>query len=249
MPSSSDKWTCWAATVAGVVLLVAVGTAQAVYTEKDCRTDRERAAGKHAKCAHKAMARYYLVSYEAYKAAAADCVTKYAATWPKLQSKGEATCSSPRFQDNGNGTVKDWLTGLQWEKKTTLVGSGTSADPLDVDNTYSWSEGGGSYTAADGTAFTSFLAALNGGCFAGQCDWRLPTRSELMTIVTPVYPECTLGPCIDPVFGPTVAACYWSADPFSNAPTSAWAVDFGEGRLSSYATPHACHVRAVRAGL
>jgi len=43
----------------------------------------------------------------------------------------------------------------------------------DKDNVYSWSAGGAGGTAADGTAFTTFLASPNsGGCFAGQCDWR-----------------------------------------------------------------------------
>jgi hypothetical protein len=64
----------------------------------------------------------------------------------------------------------------------------------DKDNVCSWSVGG---SAADGTAFTTFLPALNGGCFAGQCDCRLPTIYELHPIVLEAYP-CTTSPCIDP---------------------------------------------------
>jgi hypothetical protein len=44
--------------------------------------------------------------------------------------------------DQGDGTVIDSATGLQWEKKTTEVGSGVNpADLHDVDNTYSWAGG------------------------------------------------------------------------------------------------------------
>jgi hypothetical protein len=46
---------------------------------------------------------------------------------------------TPRFVDNGDGTVTDNQTGLQWEKKTTAVGSVANlADPHDVDNAYTW---------------------------------------------------------------------------------------------------------------
>jgi hypothetical protein len=42
--------------------------------------------------------------------------------------------------DQGDGTILDTATGLQWEKKTTQVGSGVNpADLHDVDNTYAWS--------------------------------------------------------------------------------------------------------------
>ena len=45
----------------------------------------------------------------------------------------------PPFVDNGDGTVTDQQTGLQWEKKTTAVGSGANAADLhDVDNRYTW---------------------------------------------------------------------------------------------------------------
>src|SRR2546429_7397381 len=72
---------------------------------------------------------------------------------------GSSTTTTLRFVDNGDGTVTDNQTGLQWEQKTTTVGSGVNlADPHDVDNSYTWSSSG---TAADGTAFTDFLATLN----------------------------------------------------------------------------------------
>jgi hypothetical protein len=122
-----------------------------------------------------------------------------------------ATTPPPRFVDNGDGTVTDNQTGLQWEKKTGTPSGGSGidcpltqaneatcdADPHNVNNTYQWSASG---TAPDGDAFTHFLSILNGGAtgvgncqsgdgttitggFAGHCDWRLPTSVELQSIV------------------------------------------------------------------
>jgi hypothetical protein len=111
--------------------------------------------------------------------------------------------------------VTDRLTGLQWEQKTD------DASVHDKDNFHSWST---IPPAADGTAFTSFLTTLNGGCFAGQCDWRLPTLLELQTILLEPYP-CTTSPCIDQaVFGPTAVNGYWSATTNASGSPSAWLV-------------------------
>lgn len=240
------------AAVAGGVLLIGVGAAHAAAgPEERCQADRAKAAGKYANCAQKAMAKLYstgLVDGELYWVAAGKCVTKYAGTWPKLQAKAAyagTTCANARFDTSVAGTVIDRLTGLQWEKKTD------DTTVHDKDNVYSWSTSGdGDLTDADGTAFTSFLASLNGGgCFAGQCDWRLPTRDELLTIVTPAYPACTSPPCIDSVFGPTVADSYWSATTFAPGPFFAWYVFFYFGYANFNATNFDFTVRAVRAGL
>lgn len=110
-----------------------------------------------------------------------------------------------------------------WEQKTTTFGSGVDfADPHDVDNIYSLSPSG----LPSEPLFTEFLALLNGtssdgatltACFAGHCDWRLPTVVELRTIVDTAAGACGggSGPCIDPIFGPTAttSAGDWSVTP------------------------------------
>jgi hypothetical protein len=156
-----------------------------------------------------------------------------AATVPLAAQK---TKPSPRFVDNGNGTVTDNQTGLMWEKKTTA----------NVADSYVWSS---STAAQDGPLFFDFLAKLrcinsaDGSCgLAGHYDWRLPNISELQSIL-----DCSHANCLDPIFGPT-AQFYWSSTTDLNHGLNAWVVYFGNGSLMTVAKnlPHA--VRAVRGG-
>jgi hypothetical protein len=227
--------------------LLSAGVAHAKQTpEQKCQKGRCEAAAKYAACQQKAMGKFYGGGeYEKFRNAIGKCTTKYTATWPKLQKKAAgtgATCDTARFADNGDGTVTDWLTGLQWEQKTD------DATIHDKDNVYSWTATP-PFTAANGTAFTSFLAPLNGGgCFAGQCDWRLPTVAELQTILLAPYP-CTTSPCVDEgLFGPTVAIGYWSATANADLPGFAWVVNFNDGDVVNINKDGADYVRAVRSG-
>jgi hypothetical protein len=82
--------------------------------------------------------------------------------------------NAPRFEDCDDGTVADHQTGLQWEKKTGVIGSpvlckpgpvpGTPVDcpdPHVVNNKYRWSSTETDPDLPDGNAFTDFLAKLN----------------------------------------------------------------------------------------
>ena len=238
--------------VAGALLVPASATHAAGTSEQVCQNGRYAAAAKYGACQQKAMGRFFGGGTNAgYNSAVAKCQTKYTATWAKLQAKASltgATCDAARFVDSGT-TVTDNLTGLQWEKKTV------DATVHDVGTSFKWSASAVSRTAADGTAFTTFLPALNsGGCFAGQCDWRLPTLYELQTILLAASP-CGASPCIDPVFGPTVADLYWSSTTSAELPNYAyfaWVVNFdgGNGGLNGYdAKTDLLAVRAVRGGL
>jgi len=165
-----------------------------------------------------------------------------------------------RFVNCGNGTVEDRETGLLWEEKTgdpsdpdvqCVTADGGCEDPHDVNNRYTWtfnSDG----TVPDGAAFTDFLPRLNGlidlTCFAGHCNWELPTMSQLQSIqVGPGVEEvartlladpdsgtnptgqatvCDDPPCIDPAFaevgGPTKVDDYWSSDTAQDRVERAW---------------------------
>jgi hypothetical protein len=172
--------------------------------------------------------------------------------------------TAPRFEDCGDGTVADHETGLLWEKKTGAGGGADLTNPHDVDNLYTWSTG--SPYGPDGTAFTNFLAWLNGefypkaatGCFADRCDWQLPKISELQTLL--VGPEaapgqaqtCSSAPCIDPDFadvgGPTASSFYGSASTLAGSPGFAWFASFNFGNVGGLDKTDGNYVRAVRAG-
>jgi hypothetical protein len=142
-----------------------------------------------------------------------------------------------------------------WEQKTD------DGSIHDKDNVYRWSAAASG--APDGETFMVFWPGLIGtvspdgslpdppSCFAGHCDWRLPTIVELKGIVDLGAPGCSdfTGPCIDEtVFGPTVAGGYWSATTGA-FPGIAWLVNFFNGSVLVDIKPAPSCVRAVRAGL
>ena len=176
--------------------------------------------------------------------------------------------ASPRFVDNGNGTITDRYTCLVWEKKDQSGGI------HDWGNTYTWSTGDNN---PDGTAFTTFLATLNmGSGFAGHHDWRLPSEDgqnppntgpkELESILAAPYP-CTgkSNPCVDVAFntncmascsatGASSCSCtqsnfYWSATTYAGNPYDAWGVYFTSGYVGIDVKTGNLYVRAVRGGL
>jgi hypothetical protein len=235
-----------------LLLTAAVASAQ---NEDGCTSARYRAAGKYANCQAKAMA--YPGSGTEYALLANKCAVHYANTWSRLARYTGTSCDGARFEDNGNGTVTDHLTGLVWEKKTNRDGSPNPSDPHDADNgTYSWANGDADETDEDGTVFSEFLAALNAGAgFAGATGWRLPTVYELQTILLPEKYQCMTHPCVDPLLLPDASSFYWTAT--SNAfsitsalgPVSVMLVNTDRGGIDNTGKLlGTAYVRAVRGG-
>jgi hypothetical protein len=177
-------------------------------------------------------------------------------------------CIDPnnRFKDCGDGTVYDKQTGLMWEKKLAS-GDAACLDPTQANrnvrcqqNKYTWTEYDADPTGIlpTGTLYSDFLEKLNDlktpndgtatPCFAGYCDWRIPTISELRSILLAPVPGCPVNPCIDAIFGPTQLSVYWSSSSLASYPVYVWFVGFVIGNVGFGSKGSGEPARAVRSG-
>jgi len=250
-------WQPWVAVIAGALLVGGVVPAGAVTTPKGCLAKKLKAWGKLRQCQATANGK----RLKGKTSDLAGCQKKFDEKIAKLSKEAAAATIACRYQINGDGTVTDYDTGLQWEQKTNDGGV------HDRKNRYTWNTTSGG-TTPDGTVFTDFFGMLDNGasagltagvttisgCFAGHCDWRLPSLVELETIVDPSTPGCrSVGvACMDQTtFGPTPtrprAVVYWSATTFADFPSGAWFVIFDQGGGANVGNKHdANYVRAVR---
>jgi hypothetical protein len=157
--------------------------------------------------------------------------------------------------DPPDGTFIDLNTGLMWEMKLAeddplcLAADQVDRDVHCVQNRYTWTADGDPYPPT-GTAFTEFLAALNGTLFADYDDWRLPTAKELQSLVD--YSVPYPGPVVkqDPegLPGATAPYYYWSSTANAYNDGNAWLVSFYDGYVDHDYKGNGFHVRAVRGG-
>ena len=129
---------------------------------------------------------------------------------------GTASAEAPpgRYTDKTRETIFDKRTQLTWQ----LILSNEAL---------SW---GGANT------YCGSLALAGGG-------WRLPNRSELLTLVDPAESI----PAIDATAFPnTPSEWFWSSTVHASGSTHAWAVNFGLGDSDGWSRDKTYRVRCVR---
>jgi hypothetical protein len=129
------------------------------------------------------------------------------------------TWPSPRFTDNGDGTVTDNLTGLMWTRDANMAGGMTWSDAIDYCNN------------------------LN---YAGYTDWRLPNINELESLIDaeqygPALPE-------NHPFINAQLDHYWSSITSASNADDAWYVTVLFGDVHWYDKSYSLYVWPVRAG-
>ncbi len=135
---------------------------------------------------------------------------------------GAYTIHPMSFTDNGDGTIKDNVTGLTWQKCS--MGQSGSLCSAGTATTYNLYQAKGIYDAVYNPDTTNVCGSLD---LAGT-GWRLPTGMELLTIVD--YENSF--PSVDAAFFPNTQYLpydnpwYWS---FSRDRTL---VDFGLGETN-----------------
>jgi hypothetical protein len=119
---------------------------------------------------------------------------------------------TPRFTDNGDGTVSDNLTGLTWLQNANCFGEvGPWADALSAAS-----------NLADDPTTTTTDCGLSDGSVAG--DWRLPNIRELLSLVDFGGGRPTV-PAGHPFLG-VQSDDYWSSTTVALNPATAWDVAF-----------------------
>jgi hypothetical protein len=74
------------------------------------------------------------------------------------------TGNEPDYQDNGDGTITDLITGLMWQKSPDMNGDGT----INYDDKMSYNEA---------------MAGAASYNLAGYTDWRLPSIKEMYSLI------------------------------------------------------------------
>ena len=120
----------------------------------------------------------------------------------------------------GNAAVRDDETGLVWEK--TLETSEVS-----------WADA---------------RAACADKDVGGRKGWRLPSISELASLVDPSMKAGSTLPLGHP-FTNVLADVYWSATTMAGSPNSAWLVFFDTGKVTYAFKTITFHVWCVRGGI
>lgn len=135
----------------------------------------------------------------------------------------------PRFEDNGDGTITDHLTGLVWLKNANCFGART------------WSQG-----LSDCNTLANGSCGLTDGSVAG--DWRLPNIIELEGLVNAEESNSAVW-LNTQGFTNVQSSFYWSATTLAYGTDFAWFVAMYNGCVfSGFIKSDSYYVWPVRGG-
>lgn len=167
---------------------------------------------------------------------------------PALRSLGELMAD--RYLDNHDGTITDVETNLQW-LRFSLGQEWKNSDCVGEAKKYTWQK-----------ALDAAEKLNRQGGYAGHCDWRVPTKKELQTLIyssigLPKTWNKTGNSCqgdyerltiFQPAFPNTPVFCFWSSSAYAYFGAEAWIVDFSDGSVVAYNKSGGFRVRLVRGG-
>lgn len=137
----------------------------------------------------------------------------------------------PRFEDKGDGTITDSLTGLMWLKHANCFGAVTWQQALN--KVADLNDNPGSYTC--------------GGYRATYPDWRLPNVNELESLYNADTSDSATW-LNGKGFVSVQSGGYWSSTTSAHTTDDAWIVYMDYGYLSLYNKSKDYPVWPVRAG-
>ncbi len=146
-----------------------------------------------------------------------------------------AAWPTPRFTDNGDGTVSDNLTGLVWLEDADCPAG-----------TRTWQE------ALDWVVLLNFTAITCANYVAmTHQDWRLPNAKELASLVdySRVLPALPVGHPFENVpMDFEGVTSYWSSSSWAPFPDSAWTLGLFDGTVGRRSKSMVSLVWPVRSG-
>ena len=188
-------------------------------------------------------------------------------------SDGHAGFSFTKLADNGTpltnqaadyattpwACVQDNVTGLTWEVKTADGGLHDQNDIYSWYNTNPATNGGADgsddfppgacagYVSSDTATYCNtqaYVARVNAAGWCGKSDWRMPTSTELLGIVS----FDRVSPAIDTAYFPNTPSnsLVWSGSPNAYSSDSAWFVVFDIGYPTTNDRFNKFQVRLVR---
>lgn len=151
----------------------------------------------------------------------------------KIANSGQVIPQSAQLGDGLSewACTLDTASGLLWETKSASAshlryaqhrytwfdastGSGAAGNPLTCNNAL----------GVQPCNTETYAAAVNSSRLCGHNDWRMPTLSELQSILDTGYSA----PAVNPDYFPNALSdFYWTGSPYANSTTQAWYVHFG----------------------